>query len=277
MTASVVCFGDNCVDRYDAPEKRQFAGGNAVNTAVHCRAAGCKTSYVGSVGRDAGGQAVLQKLREREIDVSQVQQFDAETAWTKVVLLDKERQFLEEYLGPKDSFRFTPQLFTYLSNHTVIHNTWQGGTEHQLARFQQAGGALVSMDFGERYSQEFLDLCIPHVNIAFFSMAPSQLEQAREFAPQMHQRGPDYVVVTVGKSGSVVSHRTQGVFFEPPYPVEVVDTLGAGDTYIGTFLAAFVQQQTIPACMKLATQAAAKNCSIFGGFAGSEILPQPAP
>lgn len=273
MKESIVCFGDNCVDRYDAPSRRRFVGGNAVNTAVHARAAGCRTSYVGSVGNDEDGRAILKKLQEKDIDVRMVQVFDMETAWTKVSLQGGERIFLEEYLGPVREFRLTEEVFNYLFQHTIIHNTWQGGTEERLKDFKEKGDSLISMDFGERYSQEFFQMCIPFVDIAFFSMDPSTLlDEAKAFAHSIHSFGPKHVIVTLGKKGSVVSKAGDQIYYEPAKLIRAVDTLGAGDTYIGTFLAKLAAGKEIPECMELASAAAARTCSVFSGFEGSEIL-----
>ena len=272
MIPSIVCFGDNCVDLYDSPKKRRFVGGNALNAAVHAKAAGCKTSYVGAVGSDDNGRAILRKLRQKGIDTSCVQVFETETAWTKVAFTGVERQFVEEFLGPVSQFRLTEEVLGYLFKHTLIHNTWQGGTERKLPVFRQQGKSLISMDFGERYSQEFLDLCIPYVDIAFFSMDTDSQAEAEAFARGKHSLGPEYVVVTMGKHGSVVSQAEGQTFYTPIAPANVVDTLGAGDTYIGTFLAAFVRKEPVPVCMQLATEAAARTCTFFSGFEGSEIL-----
>ena len=272
MIPSIVCFGDNCVDLYDVPVKRRFVGGNALNTAVHAKLAGCETSYVGSVGRDVNGRAVLKKLKDKGIDARYVQVFDTETAWTTVAFNGTERVFAEEFLGPVSQFDLTPEVLQYLFGHTLIHNTWQGGTEKKLPGFKQSGKSLISMDFGERYSQEFLDLCIPFVDIAFFSKDTDSVSKAEAFARGIHPLGPEFVVVTMGKHGSFVSQNGGGTNFAPIAPAKVVDTLGAGDTYIGTFLAALVRKEPIPECMRLATEAAARTCTFFSGFPGSEIL-----
>ena len=45
-----LCIGDNCIDRYLPPMDQRFVGGNALNTAVHMKLAGCDVSYLGAVG-----------------------------------------------------------------------------------------------------------------------------------------------------------------------------------------------------------------------------------
>ena len=65
--SSIICLGDNCIDRYEVPVRRRFAGGNGVNTAVFAAKTGCRTAYAGAVGNDSEGRAILEKLREKNI------------------------------------------------------------------------------------------------------------------------------------------------------------------------------------------------------------------
>lgn len=267
---SILCFGDNCVDKYDKPSMRQFAGGNALNTAVHAAMAGCKTAYIGCVGKDPEGYGVLQKLCEKGIDVSHVQSFDIPTAWTQVELAEGERKFVHEYVFPADSFKMTDDEMNYIRDFTVVHNTWQGGTEKYLSDFKNLN-VIVSMDFGERYSDAFLNKCINNTDIAFFSTSPAQYNQTEQYGRRMNELGPKLVIVTAGKKGSFAFIKNGQEYYEPAKRIDAIDTLGAGDTYIGTFLAGYVKNHPIPECMKEATEAAAENCKISGGFPDSEI------
>jgi fructoselysine 6-kinase len=267
-----VCIGDNCIDRYILPRNGKYAGGNAVNTAVHMQNAGCPTAYIGAVGDDDDGSRLLKKLTERRLDTSHVQVFPGATAFTDVSFSPEgERQFVFESSGPASQFSFSPELFQFIGSHQLVHNTWLGGTETRLKDFKAQPGLKVSMDFGERYSQDFLDMCIPFVDLAFFSMSPGLKEHAPEFGREMVAHGPGHAIVTLGYEGSMVFTRDGSTFFEPSQTVDVVDTLGAGDTYIGTFLAQIVLGKAIPECMKLATTAAARTCTYFGGFEDSGI------
>ena len=62
------CVGDNCVDHYRQTGEDHF-GGNPVNVAVYTRRLGDGISYVGAVGTDGRGAALLDALRGRGVDV----------------------------------------------------------------------------------------------------------------------------------------------------------------------------------------------------------------
>ena len=74
---------------------------------------------------------------------------------------------------------------------------------------------------------------------------------------KLHARYPQLnLLVTLGAGGSVCfsgDYANQ----QPPYPAEVKDTTGAGDTYTGYFIAAMTRGESIDECMNEATMAAA--------------------
>jgi ribokinase len=58
-----------------------------------------------------------------------------------------------------------------------------------------------------------------------------------EIAARLRDLGPAAVVITLGADGAVAAGR-DGVHTQPPFPVEVVDTTGAGDAFCGALAVA---------------------------------------
>jgi len=56
------------------------------------------------------------------------------------------------------------------------------------------------------------------------------------------------------------------IFYQPAIPVKVLDTLGAGDRYIGVFIAQWLQKKPIDECMKAAAYQAAQTCTHYGAW-----------
>ncbi len=85
---------------------------------------------------------------------------------------------------------------------------------------------------------------------------------ARDFLDQ----GARIAVVTCGARGSVAADGAATVEADAA-PVEVVDTTGAGDTFIAAFIDAHLAGGSLSACLEAARQAAALTCRHVGGFA----------
>lgn len=266
LRSIAVCIGDNCIDNYLPPIHRKFIGGNALNVAVHLQQGGIPTAYVGFVGDDVEGKIILDGLSSKGIDVSHVQVLVGRTAQSFIHLSPEgDREFIHEDLGEKESFSIGELTLKFILQHRLAHNTWLGGSEDNLPQFKGSSDLAVSFDYGERCPPEFIEETIGYVDIAFFSLPEYRAEEAPEVAHQMRARGPRLVVVTMGKKGSLAFDGEQEVW-QPAFPVQVVDTLGAGDAYIGTFLASWLKGESIPECMEKAAKVAAHTCTHLGAW-----------
>lgn len=269
MTLSAVCVGDNCVDYYLTPIDQRYIGGNAVNVAVYIKRAGVPSAYIGVVGDDFDGKLALEKLLEEGVDVSKVQIVPGQTATTHILLSNSgERQFVYEYFGPRPIQELDKYTLQFISRHKLVHNTMSGGTESYLPVFRQIPGLIISIDYGERSHSDFIDRSLPYVDLAFFSLNSDQRSLAEELARSKFSPGRRLVVVTLGKGGSLAYDGN--LYFQPAVPVKVVDTLGAGDAYIGTFLAYWLRGFDIPSCMENANLWAAEACTHLGGWSQSK-------
>lgn len=70
------------------------------------------------------------------------------------------------------------------------------------------------------------------------------------------KQGVRNIILTLGKSGSIYYNGKQ-MIKKLAYPVKVVDTTAAGDTYIGVFAASLAQEMNIKKAMTYATAASA--------------------
>lgn len=82
-------------------------------------------------------------------------------------------------------------------------------------------------------------------------------ESCEEILKEMSQRYPEAkVILTLGEKGSVYAYKEDRIYQEI-YPVQTVDTTGAGDTFTGYFLAGMIKGKTMEACLKQAAVASA--------------------
>lgn len=98
MRVPIVTVGDNVVDCY--PELGVlYPGGNAINVAVHVKRLGIQSSYIGALGNDRAGEAILNALHSEGVDTAHTRIIDGENAHCTIALENGNRVFQSSNLG----------------------------------------------------------------------------------------------------------------------------------------------------------------------------------
>ena len=180
------CVGDNCVDHYRQTGEDHF-GGNPVNVAVYTRRLGGDISYVGAVGTDGRGAALLDALRRRGVDVSHVHVDEGSTAVTYVEHINGDRVFGNYDEGVMARFALTEEDIAFLGGHALVVSGLWGHAEGYLARIRQAG-AVTAFDCSDRPEDPAAQTALPCTDIAFFSDDGSDDEALRQRLRQLAER-----------------------------------------------------------------------------------------
>ena len=107
---------------------------------------------------------------------------------------------------------------------------------------------------------------IPYTDYLFFSSDDGDTETLRELMKVLHSQGPKLVIAMLGEQGSLCF---DGQTFHPFGIVacpNVVDTMGAGDSYIAGFLHGLVDGLPIEACMKKGAATSTETLQYFGAW-----------
>lgn len=275
----IVSVGDNCMDIYVNCGHKSYVGGNGVNLAVAVRRSGTACAYVGIVGDDAPGADICRTLCKEGVDTSHVTVSKGKTASTKIRLENNERISIGDDLGVQRDYRITQEDFRFIAGHDLVHYTaftnwstacieqidnYYGIVEAHLLRFR-SDGLPVSMDFSDGDTAKLLEICANKTEIGFFSRADLNEDEIRREATRLKQYGFNLVVITRGEQGSLAydgtNYISQGIV-----PVAVVDTLGAGDSFMGAFLSKYVAGAATADCLQYAAWYASQVCGRFGGF-----------
>ena len=258
----IAAAGDNCVDAYDK-EGKAYPGGNPVNVAVYVKRLGGDSTYIGAVGTDDYGTMMRSAIQEKGVDVSHMKVLEGHTAVTHVEIVDGERVFGEYEEGVMAEFKLDEEDIDFLCSYDVIVSGIWGMIEKDLPKMKEKG-ATIAFDFATKLEDPVLNVAIPFVDYAFFAIDDQNEDQIQIFMKKMQARGPKVVVVTRGEKGSIAYDGTK--FYQYGIvPCEVVDTMGAGDSFIAGFLYARCQGKDIPDSMA----EGAANSSITIGYAGA--------
>lgn len=261
----ILGVGDNVVDRY-REIGRMFPGGNPVNAAVGARRAGAEAGYIGRVGSDRAGRLVLEALRQEGVDVSRVRVADGPNAYAEVDVVDGERVFVRSDKGVR-CFQLEDADLTYAATFDLVHSGEFGGLEGQIADVARV--SRVAYDFGGRRESSYLDPLLPHVEVACFSASELDEQAAADLLKYARAHGARVALATRGAAGALFDDGRQ-LWHQPIVPATVVDTLGAGDSFVARFLVGYLRGDRADIALGAAASAAALTCQCYGAFGYGE-------
>ena len=258
----IVCIGDNCVDCYDETGER-YPGGNPVNVAVYLKRLGTESSYIGAVGEDENGEMIIDALRNKKVDVSHMKVLRGNTAITHVRRVNGERVFGEDDPGVTAELKLSEGDFDFIAQHDLAVTGLWGFTEPFLAEIKSRG-IPVAYDASNHPSLPQCKEGIRCADYLFFSDDDSSETDLRLHMQSIARKGPKVVVAMRGRFGSIAleNGRFESMGVED---CEVVDTMGAGDSYIAGFLNAHIDGADLKECMQKGTQ----NAAVTIGYKGA--------
>jgi fructoselysine 6-kinase len=255
----LIAVGDNCLDAY-LPKGFVTVGGNALNVAVQWRRQGLNARYFGALGPDAEADIMLAAIEEAGLDRDDVEIRPGASAVTLLADDAGERRFLLESLGVGEDYVPSAERYEILRQGDWVH--LGTNSSEKLVRLLVADGVPFSIDVSTRH----FDLPLEGVPLVFASGPDDPAEPVEPLITRFRSAGARQVVITCGRRGSFY-HDGSKVFQAASVPVGVVDTCGAGDSFIATFIMSrFFENQSGKAALDRAAARASQTCTHLGGF-----------
>ncbi len=261
----------------DAIEPR--LGGNGASTAAAAASLGVPVRLISAVGQDAFGNELVDQLRRAGVDVSGVARLNDPTPATVALVSESgERMLLHRPGLALTAFASTVDLPLAGFSHFHLANPF--ALPHirrqavPLLKQARDAGLRTSLDTGwdsrGRWMED-LEPCLPLTDYWFSNQR--ELEKltgeadVTAAAAWLRIRGVGTVIAKLGASGCAV-FTAEGANTTPAFPTIVVDTTGAGDVFVGTFLAALERGCDLPRTARLANAAAARSVQRLGAIEG---------
>ncbi|MCA8932593.1 MAG: carbohydrate kinase [Rhodospirillaceae bacterium] len=258
----ILCCGEALIDMIPAPTTtgRQgyvpYCGGAVFNTAIALGRLGIPAGLLTGLSRDLFGQQLAAELRASGVDTASVVTSDRPTTLAFVNVQDGQATytFYDEnsagrMLQPDDLPAVPGGVSAlYMGG---ISLAWEPAADAYAALLEREGhGRVVMLDPNIRHRfikdvgryRARLDRMIGQADIVKVSdedldwIIPGAASPA-EKAEQVRQLGPAIVIVTYGSQGSKAFLRDGTMAVAKAETVQVVDTVGAGDTFNAGVLA----------------------------------------
>lgn len=281
----IICVGHAALDRIyrieafpkspskvRALEHVESGGGMAANAAATIAKLGGRAELWSRVGDDDAGVKIRAGLKAAGVDVRSVQSFEEGRSSTSAITVDSKGERL--IVGARDinmpsGTSWLPLERIKGASAVLADVRWLEGLRVAFARARSEGiPTVLDADLGAR---EALVEVLALTDYAIFSAAALK-DFAQEQGTGARLRrvltlGPKYAGVTLGPQG-YRWHDANGAGVQPAFPVDVVDTTGAGDAFHGAFTLALVEGHPVEQCARLACAAAAMKCTRLGSRAG---------
>ncbi|HWK45479.1 MAG TPA: carbohydrate kinase [Stellaceae bacterium] len=233
-------------------------GGSPYNIAITMGRLGAPAGFLGGISTDFFGDQLIAGLRHSQVDTTLVRRLDRPSTLAFVSLGDGEPQYVfydreaaHRFWDPPPGF-ILPEAVRALHFGSISLFGEPGADRFAALMAQQKGRRLLSLDPNIRpgmieaegpYRQR-LEAMLRLADVIKVSaadldwLAPGRTHES--IAADWLRQGTALVVVTLGGEGAA-AFRSGGSLRCPAEPVSVVDTVGAGDTFMGGLLAAMAR------------------------------------
>lgn len=250
MSKKVICFGEILWDVFPGGEK---IGGAPLNVALRLKSLGIATTIVSKVGKDQLGKRLIDFIHQQGIGTEYIQQ-DAQfetgkvnvtldqngaasyeiaypAAWDKIDLVST----LEEEVAQADLF-----LFGSLVTRDVVSK------KSLLSLLKKASFKVFDVNLrAPHYSQTLIEDLMQKADLIKFNdeelaeISKAMGSQEKSLEKQLRfisvKTNTPKVCVTKGGDGALLLLNDQ-LYDQKGFPIKVVDTVGAGDSFLATLL-----------------------------------------
>ncbi len=237
---------------------------------------GNKVGFSSCIGDDPFGEICLRRLGEGNVDISRVRRLKNKTTGLTVILPQRKERYILTYPGTMYDLSERELDFSYVFSakhlHVSSYYLQKGlrGSWVELFRKAKEAGLTTSLDTNDdpedRWSSD-IQLLLKHVDI----LLPNEREACKLAQADNVERAADIlsqkvpvVVIKRGSQGAMVRVGKEKYSGFPPV-VDVVDPVGAGDSFDAGFIHQFIRGAKVEECLKFGNIVGALNVTKAGG------------
>lgn len=262
-------------------------GGSGTNVLTQAARLGAECGFMGLLGDDTLGNDIIASLHDEKIDTSVVRRKESGISLHTDIVVDSEgKKFILLNMG--NSFlAYEPEMMDmdYLRNAKIYFTDLLpvGPAMAGLKAAKEAGlktGFNMQLDlmgmtgFGASKekileSLQYVDLFAPCRAGLYQLCGTENLEECLAYL-RPYFKGT--LLVTLGGEGSAAFDENDVRYDQPIFSVNVVDTTGAGDAYMGGMLYAYLLKgMPLPEAMEFSTVCSSITCQKMGARSGPSL------
>jgi sugar/nucleoside kinase (ribokinase family) len=254
--------------KIEVEEILYYTGGGATNSAVSFKRLGFDVSCFCMIGDDLSGKAILEALKKEDVDSSKIITSTEHASGTSyIVNSPKGERVIFAYRGANGFLTKKDIPFDLIdsANQIYITSLSHGSAQvlEPLAKYAKEKNIPVATNPGiSQLSKGAVDLknSLKYIDILILNSSEAKIFMSslvatdrkyenfyfnfQNFFKEVMKMGPKIVVVTDGARGVYVAKDNE-ILFYPSLKIEVVDTLGAGDSFGSCFVGGIVRGMSV--------------------------------
>lgn len=253
MQKTVVSIGEILWDVF--PEGKK-AGGSSMNVALNLHKQGINSQFISAIGDDKNGQELIEFLASNDFPTKLIQVNNLPTS-TVQVKLDEQQQATYTILEPVawDAIELTDRLIATIKNADALvycSLTYRNETSRRTILNLLKHAKLKVFDINLR--EPFYTITTLKQLLAAADILKVNEHELLYLKNELHLSGNtdeqllkqlsllyniQIICLTVGEKGAYVLHE-DFLHHHKGYAVKVADTVGAGDSFLATFIASYL-------------------------------------
>ncbi|MFX0022916.1 MAG: ribokinase [Candidatus Hermodarchaeota archaeon] len=254
---------------------KSFLGGKGANQAVASVRAGTKTIFIGKIGNDLFGDQMVSRLKDEGVNMDYVIRDPKNPSGVAFILIDKNGENMISVAPGANSKLNTIDINNrkdIIKNAKIIvmqmeipidtiQKVFEIASEGNIVKIlNPAPLKPIPISFFNN-----IDIIIPnegelyrlHSLLNFKKITSEGQQKTEQAVKDISSLGVNYIITTLGKKGCLMYSREKNEFFKISSPrVKTVDTVGAGDCFIGVLASMLSKEEDILTAVKFATIAA---------------------
>lgn len=253
------------------------AGGKGLNASIALSKSGSHVYLAGNIGND--GEVLQKTLDKYHVDTTYLNHIDQPNGHAIIQVDQKGENAIFIYGGSNQAIttEYIDEVLSHFQPNDLIVLQNEINNQHYLITQAKKHGLTILLN-PSPFNQTVLTYPLDLVDYIFINEVEghgftneSEPERILDKLKEMYPNTK--IVLTLGSKGAYYQDNANRIF-SPAYKVKAIDTVGAGDTFMGYFCYGLANSLPIEETLKIASQAASITCTKQGAADSIPTLQQ---
>ncbi len=274
----------NNIDSFPEMGKEKIAknmtltlGSSSAIFASNLSSLGANVAFLGKIGQDSFGDLIVESLKSKNVNVDFIIRDKKSNTGATIVLNYSEDRAMVTYQGAMNELSINDISKEDLSQAKHLHFSsyyLQPGIKKDISklfRLAKDSGLSTSFDmqwdpdekwdFNYKETLPFVDIFLPNEQELKYLSNKENIDEALEVISGYSNT----VIVKMGSKGSILFNKGSKNFKHAFLNNEVVDAIGAGDSFNAGFIFKYIRGENLQKCQEFGNLMGAVNTTAAGG------------